>query len=174
MTNARGWYTGAAVATSVGVLALVASCSSSAGNNQPNQAGGSTTVAVRDVSGDQVLVNSSGRTLYTSDQEKAAGKILCSSRDCLAIWTPLTLAKGQQPTGPSGVSLSTVSRPDGSTQVEFNGGPLYTFSFDHAAGDVKGENTKDSFAGTNFTWHSATTSGAVAPNSGQSSPGYGY
>ena len=36
------------------------------------------------------------------------------------------------------------------------------------------EMTKDSFAGTNFTWHSATTSGAVAPNSGQSSPGYGY
>lgn len=72
------------------------------------------------------------------------------------------------------MSLSTVSRPDGSTQVEFNGGPLYTFSFDHAAGDAKGENTKDSFAGTAFTWHSATTSGAVAPNSGQSNPGYGY
>jgi predicted lipoprotein with Yx(FWY)xxD motif len=174
ITNARGWYAGAAVAAGVGVLALVTSCSSSSGNTQPNQAGGGTTVAVRDVSGDQVLVNSSGRTLYTSDQEKAAGKILCSSRDCLAIWTPLTLAKGQQPTGPSGVSLSTVSRPDGSTQVEFNGGPLYTFSFDHAAGDAKGENTKDSFAGTAFTWHSATTSGVVAPNSGQSNPGYGY
>lgn len=139
MTNQRGWYAGAAMAAGVGVLALVASCSSSSGNSQPNQAGGGTTVAVRDVSGDQVLVNSSGRSLYTSDQEKAAGKILCSSRDCLAIWTPLTLAKGQQPTGPSGVSLSIVSRPDGSTQVEFNGGPLYTFSFDHAAGDAKGE-----------------------------------
>jgi anti-sigma factor RsiW len=38
----------------------------------------------------------------------AAGKILCSSRDCLAIWTPLTLAKGQQPTGPSGVAQHCV------------------------------------------------------------------
>ena len=170
MTNARGWF----AAAGFGVLALVAGCSSGTGNTQPNQAGGGTTVAVRDVSGDQVLVNSSGRTLYTSDQEKAAGKVLCSSTDCLAIWTPLTVAAGQQPTAPSGVTLSTVSRPDGSTQVEFNGGPLYTFSFDHGAGDVKGENTKDSFAGTHFTWHAATSSGAVAPNSGRSNPGYGY
>ena len=94
MTNARGWF----AAAGFGVLALVAGCTSGTGSTQPDQAGGGTTVAVRDVSGDQVLVNSSGRTLYTSDQEKAAGKILCSSSDCLAIWTPLTVAAGQQPT----------------------------------------------------------------------------
>lgn len=68
ITNARGWYAGAAVAAGLGVLALVTSCSS--GNTQPNQAGGGTTVAVRDVSGDQVLVNSSGRTLYTSTRRR--------------------------------------------------------------------------------------------------------
>jgi predicted lipoprotein with Yx(FWY)xxD motif len=172
MTNARGWF----AAAGFGMLALVAGCSSSAGNAQSNQAGEGATVAVRDVSGGQVLVNSSGRTLYTSDQEKAGGKILCSSRDCLAIWTPFTVAKGQQPTAPSGISstLSTVSRPDGSIQVAFKGGPLYTFSFDHAAGDVHGDDVKDSFSGTNFSWHSATTGGAVAPTPGPSNPGYGY
>ena len=171
MTNARGWF----AAAGFGVLALVASCTSSTGNHS-NQAGGGTTVAVRNVSGDQVLVNSSGRTLYTSDQEKAAGKILCSSSDCLAIWTPLTVAMGQQPTAPSGVTstLSTVSRPDGSIQVAFKGQPLYTFTFDHATGDVHGDNVKDSFSGTNFTWHAANTNGAVAPGSGSSNPGYGY
>ena len=171
MTNARGWF----AAAGFGVLALMASCTSSTGNHS-NQAGGGTTVAVRNVSGDQVLVNSSGRTLYTSDQENTAAKILCSSRDCLAIWTPLTVAKGQQPTAPSGVSstLGTVSRPDGSVQVTFKGGPLYTFSFDHGAGDVHGDNVKDSFSGTNFTWHAATTSGAVAPNTGASNAGNGY
>ena len=171
MTNARGWF----AAAGFGVLALVASCASSTGNHS-NQAGGGTTVAVRDLSGEQVLVNSSGRTLYSSDQEKAARKILCSSSDCLAIWTPLTVAMGQQPTAPSRVSstLSTVSRPDGSIQVAFKGQPLYTFTFDHAAGDVHGDNVKDSFSGTNFTWHAADTSGAVAPAPGSSNPGYGY
>jgi predicted lipoprotein with Yx(FWY)xxD motif len=128
-----------------------------------------------------VLVDSSGHTLYTSEQEES-GKIVCASSDCEAIWTPLTVQKGEQPTGPSDVAgkLGTVKRPDGSIQVTYKGGPLYTFTFDHSAGQVNGNGTKDSFDGTNFVWHAATATGAaVAPGGGSSSPddsggGYGY
>jgi predicted lipoprotein with Yx(FWY)xxD motif len=134
---------------------------------------------VRSVSGTgDVLVDAKGRTLYIADQEMT-GKVLCSSDACTAIWTPLTVAAGQQPTGPSQVSsmLATVKRPDGSLQVAFNGAPLYTFSFDHAAGDVGGNGQKDSFGGTDFSWHTATASGAApapAPStSDASTPNYG-
>ena len=174
MTNTRGWL---AVA-GLGALALVAGCSSSGGGARSDHPGGATTVAVRDVAGvGKVLTDDRGRTLYTSDQERAAGKILCSSSACTAIWTPLTVAKGAKPTAPSGVSasLGTVSRPEGSQQVAFMGEPLYTFSFDHSAGEVKGNGEKDSFGGTAFTWHAATANGvAIAPASTSAAvPGYG-
>ncbi len=176
--------TGLLIAAGIGAVAL-AGCSSKSDNGspaQPAQGGGSSnmTVATRNVSGTgDVLVDAKGRTLYTSEQEMS-GKIICSTKDCTAIWTPLTVGAGQKPTAPSAVSakLTTVKRPDGASQVAFNGEPLYTFSFDHAAGDVSGEGQKDSFNGTSFVWHAVTASGAAAPapTSSQSSSdtGGGY
>jgi predicted lipoprotein with Yx(FWY)xxD motif len=73
--------------------------------------------------------------------------------------------------------LATLTRPDGSKQVTLNGAPLYTFSFDHAAGDLKGNGFKDTFNGVHFTWHAATVTGAAAPApsaSASSGGGYGY
>jgi predicted lipoprotein with Yx(FWY)xxD motif len=160
-----------------GGLAL-AGCSSSSNSSAPAGGSGSanTVVAVRDVSGTgQILTNSAGRTLYMSDQEKN-GKLLCTTSDCTTFWTPLIVANGQQPSGPSDVSsmLSTEMRPNGAKQVTFRGAPLYTFSFDHAAGDVKGNGFKDSFNGVDFTWHAATANGAAAPAPSTSSDGGGY
>ena len=160
---------------------VVAACSSntsgaaSAGNGSA-QAGApaGTTVATKSISGmGDVVVDSQGRSLYSSDQETTA-KLACTTSDCTAIWTPLTVAAGQTPTGPSQLSgmLSTVKRPDGKTQVALNGKPLYTFTFDHAPGDVGGNNQKDSFGGKNFTWHVATASGG-APPSATSTPSSG-
>lgn len=162
---------------------VIAGCSSSS-NSSPSttpaaQAGGNggTTVAVRNESGvGNVLVNSQGHTLYVSDQEKS-GKVLCVKADCTAIWSPLTVGPGQHPSGPSSLmgKLSTVARPDGTRQVTLNGAPLYTFSFDHSAGQAQGNGQKDSFDGTSFTWHAATATSAAVPaqSSPPSSGGYG-
>jgi predicted lipoprotein with Yx(FWY)xxD motif len=162
-------------------LALVAAgCSSSGGSSGTNAGGSGQTVSVQTISGAKVLVDGSGRSLYFSDQERAAHKVLCTSDACHAIWMPLTVAAGQQPTGPAGVmgKLSVLSGPSG-RQVAYNGAPLYTFQFDHSSGDLNGDHQKDSFDGTNFTWDAATTTGAVAPepsssNSYGGSGGYGY
>jgi len=176
-----------AVLLATGIAAvLAAGCSSgSSGTSSGGTAsGGSTgsgsaTVATRTIAGmGAALVDSKGRTLYVSDQESAA-KLLCTTSDCTAIWVPLTVPKGRTPTGPAQLSgmLSVVMRPDGTSQVALDGKPLYTFSFDHAPGDVGGNGQKDSFGGTNFTWHVATTGGAApAPTTTQapSSGGYGY
>jgi predicted lipoprotein with Yx(FWY)xxD motif len=153
---------------------LAAGCSSSGGSSAgPNPAGGGQTVAVQTVSGAQVLVDGSGRSLYFSDQEKAAHKVLCRSSACEAIWTPLTVPAGRQPSGPAGVAgkLTAVSRPGGVRQVALNGAPLYTFEFDHSSGELNGNGQQDSFDGTDFTWQAATVSGA--PAAAPSSPSYG-
>lgn len=158
-------------AMAIGVLAL-AGCGSSGGSQSSGAGdagqGSGTVVTVSDASGRSVLVNADGMALYVSDEE-TGGKVLCTSGACGAIWTPLTVADKNDLTAPPPLTkkLGTVARPDGSTQVTLAGRPLYTFSFDHSAGQVNGDGTQDSFDGTDFTWHAATPSGhaAAAPNS---------
>lgn len=169
----------------IGVLALAGcgsngdSSSASSGSQDSGQV-----VTVSDATGHSVLVDAEGKALYMSDEEKG-GKVLCTSGACGAIWTPLTVTNKGGLTAPPPLAkkLGTVSRPDGSMQVTLNGRPLYTFSFDHSAGEVNGDGTKDSFDGTDFTWHVATPSGHVnaapsSPSSSSSSPygkgGYNY
>jgi predicted lipoprotein with Yx(FWY)xxD motif len=95
-------------------------------------------VRVSNTSSGDVLTTSDGRTLYFSDQEK--NKVLCVSAACQAIWTPLTVLPGAKPSAPGKLAgeLTTLKRSDGSEQVGLGGRPLYTFSFDHGAGDVNG------------------------------------
>lgn len=175
-------------ALAIGVLAL-AGCGSN-GSSQTTattgagqSSGSGAVVSVSNASGSSVLVTSSGRSLYFSDQEK--GKVLCDSGACQAIWTPLTVKNMQSlSAAPRSLDrkLGTVTRSDGATQVTLGGRPLYTFSFDHGAGQVNGDGQKDSFDGTDFTWHVATPSAqaAAAPSSPSSSSsaygngGYNY
>jgi predicted lipoprotein with Yx(FWY)xxD motif len=41
--------------------------------------------------------------------------------------------------------LSTITRDDGTTQVTYNGWPLYTFSGDTAPGDTNGAGEEDTW-----------------------------
>jgi predicted lipoprotein with Yx(FWY)xxD motif len=135
-----------------------------------------TTVIVTKAAGQSgVLATAAKRTLYVSDQER--GTVLCKKSDCTAIWMPLTVKKGTTPTGPAQLKgkLGTVMRPDGKTQVTYSDKPLYTFSFDHQAGEVTGNGQSDSFDGTKFNWRTATVGKAkVAPSSPSPTNGGGY
>jgi predicted lipoprotein with Yx(FWY)xxD motif len=160
-------------ALAIGVLGL-AGCGSSNSGSAATDTGQDSgkVVTVSDASGRSVLVDAQGKALYFSDEEKG-GKVLCTSGACGAIWTPLTVANTSSLTAPPPVAekLGTMPRPDGSTQVTLDGRPLYSFSFDHSAGEVSGDGTQDSFDGTDFTWHVATPSGqAAASSSSPSSP----
>lgn len=158
------------VAAGIGLLAL-------SGCDGGSAEDAATTVSVRSVAGTgDVLVNTDGRALYTTDQE-TGGKVVCTSADCLAVWIPLTVADSNKPTGPDELSdkLATVDRPDGKRQVTYEGKPIYTFALDRDPGVVNGNGVSDTFAGTKFTWHAVTTSGTAptsAPTSGDD--GYGY
>ena len=156
-------------------LAAVAGCSSthtSAAKSAPSQS--STTVAVRDIGGvGATLVDGSGDTLYFADQE-TGGSIRCLDA-CLRFWRPLTVASGATPTASAalGGALATINRPDGSTQVTYDGHALYTFTDDGGPGHADGNGFTDTFDGTTFNWHASTSTGA-APATTPSTDGYGY
>ena len=158
-------------AVAVAVVVLTAGCASS---KDGAASGSSSTVSTRDVPNvGTVLVNTDGKTLYFTDQE-SSGSILCESA-CTSIWIPLTVASGTTPTAGAGVTgaLGTVMRPEGTTQVTYDRKPLYLFSPDTSAGQVGGNGVSDTFAGTNFLWHAATSTGS-APAQNPGGPGYGY
>ncbi len=148
-------------AVAIAAMTLAGCGSDSDSSTEAGDTSGSTgtTVSIRDAGDGQVLATSGGLTLYVSDQEK--GEVLCASSACEEVWVPLTVSSGQQPSAPGELEgeLSTVQRPDGSSQVALDGQPLYTFSFDHEAGDINGDGETDSFDGVDFTWHAAAATG---------------
>jgi predicted lipoprotein with Yx(FWY)xxD motif len=158
----------------IAAAVALAACGSGGGGNATAASMGASAVSTKDVGGvGTVLVDSSGQTLYASDQEAAAGKVMCTGA-CNSFWVPVT-ASGKM-TGSSAVSgkLGTVKGPDGTMQVTYNGMPLYSFTQDQA-GQATGDGFKDAFDGQQFTWHavtvgnSASTSGGSGSASGSSS-----
>jgi predicted lipoprotein with Yx(FWY)xxD motif len=113
-------------------------------------AGGSKTVAGEATAPSlhkTVLANTKGFTLYTLSGEKN-GKFICTG-SCTSTWPPLLVAAGTTPKGP--VTLGTIKRPEGKTQVTFKGAPVYTFSGDSKKGEANGEGIKDV-----GVWHAVT------------------
>ena len=105
-------------------------------------AAGGATVEAKPIGsfGTGLVAGSNGMTVYTFSQDvKDSGKSNCNA-GCINIWPALTVASGAAPTAGSGVSgkLGTITRDDGSTQVTYNGLPLYFFANDKAPGDTNG------------------------------------
>jgi predicted lipoprotein with Yx(FWY)xxD motif len=88
------------------------------------------------------LTDAQGRSLYLFVAD-TNGTSTCSG-PCASDWPPV-LASGTPQAG-SGVNesmLGTVDRSDGSKQVTYNNHPLYLFSHDTAAGNVKGQGVNE-------------------------------
>jgi predicted lipoprotein with Yx(FWY)xxD motif len=156
---------------------LLAACGSSGGsaaspgsggNGQHAAADHSAVVTVRQVSGvGKVLVDQAGKTLYSPEQE-THGTIRCTS-SCLSFWFPVTVSSANRVPHLTGLggALGAIKRPDdGKTQLTYKGRPLYTFRLDQSPGQAHGNNFKDSFNGTSFTWQAAATGGSAAGGAG--------
>jgi predicted lipoprotein with Yx(FWY)xxD motif len=131
-----------------------------------------TVISVRKLPGvGAVLVNRSGKTIYSPQQEEH-GKIMCTG-GCLSFWFPVRVAAGATLRAPSALPgvLGTVHRPDGLTQLSYDGQPLYTFRLDQAPGQLHGNNFTDHFGHTFFTWHAVTTAGRPAGTGQPANPG---
>jgi predicted lipoprotein with Yx(FWY)xxD motif len=86
-----------------------------------------------------VLVDAQDRTLYRNTRE-SGGTIACTG-GCVGVWPALSVPAGSAPAAAPGLpgKLATVVRPDGPTQVTYNGQPLYHYSGDTKAGDANGQ-----------------------------------
>ena len=90
-----------------------------------------------------ILADASGRSLYlfTPDELNVSN---CTG-GCALAWPPLLTVNNPQAESPVvGTWLSTITRPDGSSQVTyFNGVPLYYFARDDKPGDTNGQTVGD-------------------------------
>jgi len=148
---------------------------SAGAGNRPSSSHGPVVIARRLAGIGTVLVDRSGKTIYSPRQE-AQGKILCTGT-CLGFWFPVTVSPGtplRAPQGVNGVLATIHRRDDGVTQLTFNGRPLYTFRLDQGPGQVHGNNFSDSFAGASFTWQVVAASGRASNSAQTAKPGGGY
>ena len=87
------------------------------------------------------LVDGDGMTLYlfTNDERNVSN---CSG-GCAGAWPPLiTLGDPAAGEGVNEDRLSSITREDGSSQVTYNGWPLYYFSADEKPGDANGQDSR--------------------------------
>ena len=112
-----------------------------AGYGAPSpEAGGSgaASVALANSNLGKILVDGKGQTLYLFEADKGTAS-MCDGA-CASAWPPLTTTG--KPSAASGVAaskLGTTKRSDGTTEVTYNGHPLYTFSGDSAPGQTTGQ-----------------------------------
>ncbi len=80
-------------------------------------------------------------TVYLFEGDKG-GQPSCSGA-CAAAWPPVTTGGRPQASGAASAShIATITRPDGTTQVTYNGHPLYFFVKDKDDGDAYGQGVK--------------------------------
>jgi predicted lipoprotein with Yx(FWY)xxD motif len=87
------------------------------------------------------VADNTGRAVYVLVGDENGSK--CTGA-CLAAWPPL-LADAPVAGSPSlqGVMIGTVERSDGTTQVTYNGHPLYLYAKDTAPGTTMGQDVTD-------------------------------
>jgi len=104
-----------------------------------SSATGAVVVGTASTTAGTVLVGPTGNTLYTHAGDTATSSTCTGG--CLANWPALVVPSGGTVSGGTGVTgtLATFTRADdGTTQVTYNGKPLYYFLSDTKAGDVTG------------------------------------
>jgi predicted lipoprotein with Yx(FWY)xxD motif len=158
-------------------LAALGACGSSgtsgtpSGSSTASSSAAATAVGLKTakVSGTTVLTNAKGFTLYSFAPDTAT-KSTCNGA-CATSWPPVKAAAGASAVK---APFATIKRSDGSTQLTFDGHPLYTFVGDRAPGQANG-NGVNAFGGL---WHEAPASGSPAPagnsSSGSGGAGSGY
>ena len=99
------------------------------------------TVKLADSKLGKILVDSKGDTLYLFQADTGTASTCYSA--CAAVWPPLTTSS--EPIAGPGVAaakLGMTKRSDGTSEVTFNGHPLYTFAGDSSRGQTTGEGNK--------------------------------
>jgi predicted lipoprotein with Yx(FWY)xxD motif len=127
----------------------------------------STTVQTADSDLGTILTDGDGMTLYMFLND--TGTTSTCTVGCAATWPALTVdGQATAAMGADDSLLGTTTRDDGTTQVTYNGHPLYRYSGDSAPGDINGEGIGD-------IWFAVSAKGEkVTANGTDDSGGKGY
>ena len=131
--------------------ATEAPATEAAATEAPSAAGGdAVAVTLATTSLGDILVDGKGMTLYVFTPDNA-GDSTCYD-DCEQAWPVLAGGSVTAGEGLAAADFGATTRTDGSTQITFNGWPLYYFAGDSAPGDVNGQ-------GLNGVWWVIDASG---------------
>ena len=131
--------------------------SSSVAPAAPSASASAVTVGTATVAGlGPFLTGTGGRTLYILTRDHP-GTTTCTGT-CASVWPPFTIGTGESAGAGPGVThaLATITRPDGSRQVTYDGMPLYYYSGDTQAGQANGQ-------GIQGIWYVALAAGSASP-----------
>lgn len=126
----------------VPVLLLGMSASAIAQDASPEAAPPITVFLRQDPTLGPILTDPNGMTLYLFTKDTTPGESTCYDK-CAENWPPFTAS---EPLGlPSTVEgeLTTINRTDGTTQIAYNGIPLYYFAKDTQPGETNGQEVGD-------------------------------
>jgi predicted lipoprotein with Yx(FWY)xxD motif len=168
----------ASIATALVALALLAGCGSSKSDSSASTSttkasgsgyGGSQTQATTTssdsgagaakltaTSGEHgtYLADANGKVVYLWEKDTTT-KSECDGA-CAQAWPPVTTSGAPQAgSGANASMLGTTKRADGTTQVTYNGHPLYYYAGDTNAGDTNGQGSHGFGAG----WYVITPKG---------------
>ena len=86
-----------------------------------------------------VVVDGNGKTVYVFDKDSVGATSSACTGGCASTWPAVeTTSAMPDVTGITG-KIGTITGTEGKLQVTLNGLPLYTYSADSAAGDVRGQ-----------------------------------
>jgi predicted lipoprotein with Yx(FWY)xxD motif len=177
MTRNRSASIGLLGAAGLAVLAAVATgcgggAATAASSAPPKTASGqAATVGISNTGIGQILVNSQGHTLYLFEADQGT-KSACTGA-CAGAWPPL-LVTGKPAVGSrvNASLLGTTTRPEGTTQLTYNGHPLYLFAHDQKAGETNGQGVF-AFGAAWFALNSAGNQVSAQPSSSSTGGGGG-
>jgi predicted lipoprotein with Yx(FWY)xxD motif len=117
---------------------------------------GAVLVATRSDQLGTIVVDADGYTLYRFDRDTANPPRSNCVGACAKTWPPAVVTSDDTPVDGIDRSLvDTIVRPDGTKQLTIGGWPVYGYSQDKAAGDVKGN-------GVGGTWFAVSPTGQKA------------
>jgi predicted lipoprotein with Yx(FWY)xxD motif len=105
---------------------------------EPAASGDLTITTAEDPTLGTILVDSRGFTLYTFTSDTAGSQTSACLEGCATAWPPLTVDGQGDFDDEIGAKVTTFERPEGTTQVAYDGMPLYFFASDAAPGDTNG------------------------------------
>jgi predicted lipoprotein with Yx(FWY)xxD motif len=159
----------------LGVALAVAACGSNGSGSHSSKRAASVATPSTDASATSVVVKAvhgpmgtylagpNGHALYLWVAD-SRGRSNCEG-NCAKFWPPLTTTgKPGASSGANSADLGTITRPDGTKQVTYQGHPLYYFAEDTAPGLTAGQGND----GFGAKWWLVAPSGRAITKSGSS------